>query len=103
MIVTFCGHREVPESEIVQAWLHETVEELIREGADRFYLGGYGRFDALAAAVVREQKSGIPRSAPCWCYPILTENMTPIGTTKRSIRRWRPPQGALPSRSETNT
>ena len=55
MIVTFCGHRDVFDPEAVGAWLIETVEELIREGADCFYLGGYGQFDALAAAVVRQQ------------------------------------------------
>lgn len=56
MIVTFCGHRDVFDPEAVGAWLIETVEELIREGADCFYLGGYGQFDALAAAAVRKQK-----------------------------------------------
>lgn len=56
MIVTFCGHREVFDPEAVSVWLNKTVEELIREGADCFYLGGYGQFDALAAAAVRKQK-----------------------------------------------
>jgi len=56
LIVTFCGHRDVFDPEAVGAWLIETVEELIREGADCFYLGGYGQFDALAAAAVRKQK-----------------------------------------------
>ncbi len=56
MIVAFCGHREVFDPEAVDAWLNETVEELILEGVDCFYLGGYGQFDTLAAAVVRQQK-----------------------------------------------
>ena len=56
MKVTFCGHREVREPEIVRQWLFETVEELILEGAECFYLGGYGQFDAMAAGVVRELK-----------------------------------------------
>ena len=56
MIVTFCGHRDVFDLESISAWLNKTVEELIREGADCFYLGGYGQFDALAAAAVRKQK-----------------------------------------------
>ena len=56
MTVTFCGHRDVPEPEVVKVWLNETIEELIGEGADRFLLGGYGQFDMLAAAVVRKQK-----------------------------------------------
>ena len=56
MIVTFCGHREVNKPEKIWKWLYETVEELILEGADCFYLGGYGQFDAMAADVVRELK-----------------------------------------------
>lgn len=56
MIVTFCGHREVREPEKVRKWVYETVEGLIREGADCFYLGGYGQFDSMAADVVQEQK-----------------------------------------------
>lgn len=56
MIVTFCGHREVREPEKVRKWLCETVEGLILEGADCFYLGGYGQFDSMAAGVVRELK-----------------------------------------------
>lgn len=56
MIVTFCGHREVQEPEKVRNWLYETVERLILDGADCFYLGGYGQFDSMAADVVRELK-----------------------------------------------
>ena len=56
MVVTFCGHREVQEPEKVQKWLYEAVAGLIREGADCFYLGGYGHFDTMAADVIRELK-----------------------------------------------
>ena len=34
MTVTFCGHRNVPEPEIIKAWLNETVELPLDE--DRF-------------------------------------------------------------------
>lgn len=71
MTVTFCGHRDVSEPETIRAWLSETVEGLIREGADRFYLGGYGRFDALAAAVVREQKERHPEIRSVLVLPYL--------------------------------
>ncbi len=60
MVVTFCGHREVNEPEKVRKWLHETIEGLILEGANCFYLGGYGQFDAMAADVVRELKGKYP-------------------------------------------
>ena len=71
MIVTFCGHREVHESEKVRKWLYETVERLIMDGADCFYLGGYGQFDALAAAVVREKKERYPQMRSVLVLPYL--------------------------------
>ena len=56
MTVTFCGHAESAQSDSVRSWLTSTVELLIAEGADTFYLGGYGAFDGLAAAVLRKLK-----------------------------------------------
>ena len=60
MIVTFCGHREVEQTEAVRAWLTRCVETLIQEGATEFYLGGYGAFDAMAASVVWQLKEKYP-------------------------------------------
>ena len=55
MIVTFCGHRDTYDADgEVGKWLRTVIEQLIAEGATEFYLGGYGRFDALAAQAVRE-------------------------------------------------
>ena len=71
MIVAFCGHREIQEPETVKTWLNEVVESLIFEGADCFYLGGYGQFDALAAAVVREQKKQHPQIRSVLVLPYL--------------------------------
>ena len=71
MIVAFCGHREVFDPESVDAWLNETVEELILEGVDCFYLGGYGQFDTLAAAVVRQQKERHPQIRSVLVLPYL--------------------------------
>ena len=55
-MVTFCGHREVQEPEKVRKWLYETVSGLILDGADVFYLGGYGGFDRMALTVVNKAK-----------------------------------------------
>ncbi len=74
MIVTFCGHREVHEPEKVKAWLEGVVEGLIREGADTFYLGGYGQFDMLAEAVVREKKERYPQIRSVLVLPYLDRN-----------------------------
>ena len=71
MVVTFCGHREVNEPEKVRKWLHETIEGLILEGADCFYLGGYGQFDAMAAGVVRELKMKYPQIRSVLVLPYL--------------------------------
>lgn len=54
MTVTFCGNRFV-YSDIKEA-LNDTVEKLIKEGADEFLLGGYGEFDKLAAITVKNMK-----------------------------------------------
>ena len=37
-----------------------TMEPMIADGAYTFYLGGYGAFDSLAAAVLRELKKTYP-------------------------------------------
>ena len=41
MLVTFCGHSRVSNTAAVADALKTAVEELISEGADEFYLGGY--------------------------------------------------------------
>ena len=60
MTVTFCGHSEIYQANEVKHWLISTIEPLIADGADTFYLGGYGAFDSLAAAVLRELKKSYP-------------------------------------------
>lgn len=71
MIVTFCGHREVQEPEKVRKWLNETIEGLILDGADCFYLGGYGSFDVMAADIVRELKQKYPYIRSVLVMPYL--------------------------------
>ena len=60
MVVTFCGHSHCPDTPELRAWLVSCVEELIAEGADKFYLGGYGDFDRIAASVVWKLKDKYP-------------------------------------------
>ena len=61
MIVTFCGHSQISQSEEVEKWLYAITKKLIEEGASTFYLGGYGAFDSLAASVLRVQKKWHPQ------------------------------------------
>ena len=57
MKITFCGHKDVADREAVERWLYSVCSELIIQGADEFYLGGYGGFDHMCAAVLRELKT----------------------------------------------
>ena len=70
-VVTFCGHADFYGSEDVRVWLKETVEGLIRRGADDFLLGGYGGFDACAASVVWELKKQYPAIRSTLVLPYL--------------------------------
>ena len=75
MIVTFCGHKEVPQYDKVQAWLTACVERLIDEGATEFYLGGYGEFDRLAASVIWRLKEKHPGISSVLVLPYLDRKM----------------------------
>ena len=75
MVVTFCGHRSVSQSEAVRAWLTECVEKLIQEGATKFYLGGYGAFDNMAASVVWKLKKEYPSICSILVLPYLDRKM----------------------------
>ena len=61
MIVTFCGHAQISQSEKIEKWLYAVTQKLIEQGATTFYLGGYGAFDFLAASVLRAQKKRCPQ------------------------------------------
>jgi len=57
MIVTFCGHSQIYDKDTVRKRLTDEIHELLRTGHRKFYLGGYGDFDNLAAAVLTELKN----------------------------------------------
>ena len=61
MKITFCGHGQVSDSVEIMDWLRAVTRDLIKRGGTTFYLGGYGEFDSLAAAVLREQKKMYPQ------------------------------------------
>ena len=69
--VTFCGHREIENTESVRQWLYGVIERLLRQGASVFYLGGYGAFDNLAAVTLRELKSRFPEIKTVIVLPYL--------------------------------
>ncbi len=60
MLVTFCGHSHVSKRAEVDVRLRQCISALIAEGATEFYCGGYGEFDSMAAAAVRDAKKEHP-------------------------------------------
>ncbi len=79
MQVTFCGHSEVFERDDVASWLHGICEQLISEGAQTFYLGGYGAFDHLAAETLRKLKPAYPQIKLILVLPYLNSSMPTAG------------------------
>lgn len=71
MTVSFCGHRHTQDTPELRAWLAAIVEKLIAEGADTFYLGGYGDFDRIAAPVVWTLKQKYPQIESVLVLPYL--------------------------------
>lgn len=60
MTVTFCGHSHVNDADELNEWLDNVLDMLIVDGADRFYLGGYGDFDRMSAEAVKAKKEERP-------------------------------------------
>jgi len=77
MLVTFCGHSQVSDHARVSAALRRVIAELIAEGADEFYLGGYGEFDSLAAAAVRDAKKTHPGICSTLVTPYMNRDYDP--------------------------
>ena len=77
MIVTFCGHKEWYPNEAEKARLLTVIRELIVEGADKFYLGGYGRFETEAAVAVRELKKEYPHIHSILVIPYIDREFDP--------------------------
>ena len=52
LVCTFFGHRECPES--VKSKLLDAIMDLIKRGADTFYVGNNGKYDAYVRSVLRQ-------------------------------------------------
>ena len=50
------------------------MAQLIAEGADQFYLGGYGAFDSLAAKTVKELQKEHPQIRSTLVLPYLNRD-----------------------------
>lgn len=94
MRVTFCGHKEVSDQERVEEWLRQVCAELIEQGADEFFLGGYGRFDFMCASVLREMKKVYPAIRLILVLPYLNSSMLTEGYDETVY----PPLESVPKR-----
>lgn len=74
MIITFCGHSDVANPDNVRRWLEQTVGDLIQRGATRFYLGGYGSFDRLAASILHKVSAANPSIESILVLPYLNRD-----------------------------
>ena len=72
------GHRDFNEN--IYPALEATVEKCIREnGIREFVVGHYGRFDGMAAQVIRAAKARHPEIRLILLLPYLTEHPLPEG------------------------
>lgn len=102
MNVTFCGHSQVSNPDVVTRWLHIVTQELIEQGAVTFYLGGYGEFDSLAASVLREKKKLYPQIELILVIPYLNTSRDTLGydNTVYPPLESIPPRYAIPKRNQ---
>ena len=94
MRVTFCGHKEVSDRELVDQWLRQVCADLIEQGADEFFLGGYGCFDFMCASVLRDMKKVHPSIRLVLVLPYLNSAMLTEGYDETAY----PPLESVPKR-----
>ena len=94
MKITFCGHKEVADRESVEQWIYSVCTDLIARGASEFYLGGYGSFDYLCAATLRELKKVHPHIRLVLILPYLNSSMLTDGYDETIY----PPLESVPKR-----
>ncbi len=94
MKITFCGHKDVADRETVERWLFSVCCELIAQGANEFYLGGYGGFDHMCAAVLRELKKANPHIRLVLVLPYLNSSILTDGYDETVY----PPLESVPKR-----
>lgn len=57
MTATICGQPEMEPEHNVRPWLVETLETMVRQGVNVFYLGGTGAFEGLAIMLLMELRA----------------------------------------------
>ena len=102
MIITFCGHNDVPDNNKVREWLCHVLDQFVHEENVICYLGGYGEFDRLAASVVRQKQKVNPSVQAVLIIPYLNRKYDESGYdyTLFPPLEFVPPRYAIPKRNE---
>ena len=83
MTITFCGHSNFSFDNTVKEKLRELLLQEIRKNlACKFYLGGYGDFDSLCLNILKEIKADFPTIELLFITPYLDDNYSKLETAK---------------------
>ena len=83
MTITFCGHSNFSFANTVKEKLRELLLQEIRKNpACKFYLGGYGDFDSLCLNILKELKIQFPNIESLFITPYLDDNYSKLETAK---------------------
>ena len=83
MTITFCGHSNFSFDNTVKEKLKELLLQEIRKNpACKFYLGGYGNFDSLCLNILKEIKIQFPNIELLFITPYLDNNYSKLETAK---------------------
>ena len=73
MIITFCGHSELTDWDIISEKVFEVLKNIKSNQEIHFYLGGYGRFDLLAAECCKRYKDTYKNAKLFFITPYLSD------------------------------
>jgi uncharacterized phage-like protein YoqJ len=83
MTITFCGHSNFSFDNTVKEKLRELLLQEIRKNpACKFYLGGYGDFDSLCLNILKEMKADFPTIELLFITPYLDDNYSKLENAK---------------------
>jgi len=83
MTITFCGHSNFSFDNTVKEKLRKLLLQEIRKNpACKFYLGGYGDFDSLCLNILKELKIQFPNIELLFITPYLDNNYSKLETAK---------------------
>lgn len=72
-ICCFIGHSSIVYSDELSQRVEDAILQVIKEGVDTFYCGGYGDFDLLCAKVVNKLKSKYQNIKCIFVTPYINE------------------------------